>query len=59
MLSNVLSEPRGGSGLKYHSDVVPLVLVKGLVRLLRPIAHRALLASALQAASSQRFCGVD
>ena len=28
MLSKALSEPRSGSGLKYHSDAVTLVNVK-------------------------------
>ena len=52
MLSKALSEPRSGSGLKYHSDAVTLVNVKASRR---PTSRGALalFASVLQAASSQ------
>ncbi len=52
MLSKALSEPRSGSGLKYHSDAVTLVNVKASRR--PHHAERvALFAIVLQAASSQ------
>ena len=50
MLSKALSEPRSGSGLKYHSDAVTLVNVKASRRP-HHAARVALFASVLQAAS--------
>ena len=52
MLSKALSEPRSGSGLKYHSDAVTLVSVKASRRP-HHAARVALFASVLQAASSR------
>ena len=41
MLSKALSEPRSGSGLKYHSDAVTLVNVKASRRPRRLAARAA------------------